>query len=308
MTKRLKGRVAIVTGAGGGLGRTHALELARHGARVLVNDLAGADAGASAQAVADEIRALGGEATVHLGDVTHADEMQAMAAHAVEAWGRIDILVNNAGILRDRSFAKMSLDDFRRVLDVHVMGAVHCTHAVWAQMQAQQYGRIVMTTSSSGLYGNFGQANYAAAKMALVGLMQTLALEGAKRNVRVNCLAPSAATAMTAGVLPPEALARLTPESVSPGLIPLVVEDAPTRMILLAGAGSFECAHVTMTRGLFIGDDSGAAERLCTQLDRLQDRGGEMVPASGWEQYRLELAKAEEASAPGRPVAAEAGC
>jgi NAD(P)-dependent dehydrogenase (short-subunit alcohol dehydrogenase family) len=225
--------------------------------------------------------------------VTCADEMETMAAHTIAAWGRIDILVNNAGILRDKSFAKMSLDDFRRVLDVHVMGAVHCTRAVWAQMQAQEYGRIVMTTSSSGLYGNFGQANYGAAKMALVGLMQTLALEGAKRNVRVNCLAPSAATAMTAGVLPPEALARLTPESVSPGLIPLVDEDAPTRMILLAGAGSFECAHVTMTRGLFIGDDARAGERLCTQLEVLQDRTGETVPASGWEQYRLELEKAD---------------
>ena len=292
MTKRLKGRVAIVTGAGGGLGRTHALELARHGARVVVNDLAH-DEGAAAWRVADEIRGHGGEALVCLGDVTRADEMEAMAAGALAAWGRIDILVNNAGILRDKSFAKMSLDDFRRVLDVHVMGAVHCTRAVWAQMQAQQYGRIVMTTSSSGLYGNFGQANYGAAKMALVGLMQTLALEGAKHNVRVNCLAPSAATAMTAGVLPPEALARLTPQSVSPGLIPLVDENAPTRMILLAGAGSFECAHVTMTRGLYIGDDDRAGERLCTQLQVLQDRTGETVPASGWEQYRLELEKAD---------------
>jgi len=295
MTKRLNGRVAIVTGAGGGLGRTHALELARHGARVVINDLYGHDGGAAAERVADEIRIHGGEALVCLGDVTREDEMLAMAGRAVAAWGRIDILVNNAGILRDKSFAKMSLDDFRRVLDVHVMGAVHCTRAVWARMQAQEYGRIVMTTSSSGLYGNFGQANYGAAKMALVGLMQTLALEGAKRNVRVNCLAPSAATAMTAGVLPPEALARLTPESVSPGLIPLVVEDAPTRMILLAGAGSFECAHITMTSGLFIGDDARAGERLCTQLQALQDRTGETVPASGWEQYRLELEKADAA-------------
>ena len=290
MTKRLQGRVAIVTGAGGGLGRTHALELARHGARVVVNDLVHS---ATADLVADEIRSHGGEALVCLGDVTRADEMEAMAAHTVAAWGRIDILVNNAGILRDKSFAKMSLDDFRRVLDVHVMGAVHCTRAVWAQMQAQQYGRIVMTTSSSGLYGNFGQANYGAAKMALVGLMQTLALEGEKRNVRVNCLAPSAATAMTAGVLPPEALARLTPESVSPALLPLVDENAPTRMILLAGAGSFEAAHITMTRGLFIGDDARAGERLCAELAVLQDRSGETVPASGWEQYRLELAKAD---------------
>jgi NAD(P)-dependent dehydrogenase (short-subunit alcohol dehydrogenase family) len=305
MSKRLKGRVAIVTGAGGGLGRTHALELARQGARVVVNDLINDDASAAANLVADEIRGHGGEALVCLGDVTAADEMQAMAARTVSTWGRIDILVNNAGILRDKSFTKMSLDDFRRVFDVHVMGAVHCTRAVWAQMQAQQYGRIVMTTSSSGLYGNFGQANYGAAKMALVGLMQTLALEGAKRNVRVNCLAPSAATAMTAGVLPPEALARLTPQSVSPALIPLVDEDAPTRMILLAGAGSFECAHVTMTRGLFIGDDEQAGLRLCAELHTLQDRTGEVVPASGWEQYWHELEKADTAAAAGRPTVAE---
>jgi NAD(P)-dependent dehydrogenase (short-subunit alcohol dehydrogenase family) len=292
MTKRLQSRVALVTGAGGGLGRTHALELARHGARVVVNDLEARREGASAQAVVDEIRQLGGEAMLHVGDVTRPGDMEAMAAQAMDAWGRIDILVNNAGILRDRTFAKMSLYDFRHVLEVHVMGAVNSTKAVWAQMQAQQYGRIVMTTSSSGLYGNFGQSNYGAAKMALVGLMQTLALEGAKRNVRVNCLAPSAATAMTAGVLPPEALAGLTPDRVSPGLIALVDDDAPTRMILLAGAGSFECAHVTMTQGVFIGAGADAAEQLCGRLGDVQARAGEVVPESGWEQYRLELQKA----------------
>jgi NAD(P)-dependent dehydrogenase (short-subunit alcohol dehydrogenase family) len=185
----------------------------------------------------------------------------------------------------------MSLDDFRLVMDVHVMGAVHCTRAVWARMQEQHYGRIVMTTSSSGLYGNFGQSNYGAAKMALVGLMQTLALEGAKRNIRVNCLAPSAATAMTESVLPAEALARLTPGQVSPGLIALVGDDAPTRMILLAGAGSFECAHITMTQGVHIEDAATAGEQLCDRLDEVADRAGEVVPASGWEQYQLELAK-----------------
>ena len=292
MKKRLQDRVAIVTGAGGGLGRTHALELARHGARVVVNDLGGHDDGASARAVVDEIRQRGGEAMVHLGDVTRCADMEAMAAQALDAWGRIDILVNNAGILRDKTFAKMPLDDFRLVLDVHVMGAANATKAVWAQMQAQAYGRIVMTTSSSGLYGNFGQANYGAAKMALVGLMQTLALEGAKRNVRVNCLAPTAATGMTAGVLPPDALARLTPERVSPALIALVGDDAPTRMILLGGAGSFECAHVTMTRGVFIDDLASSAEQLCDRIDEVSARTGELVPQSGWEQYQLELQKA----------------
>jgi NAD(P)-dependent dehydrogenase (short-subunit alcohol dehydrogenase family) len=290
--KYLQDKVAIVTGAGNGLGRTHALELARHGAKVVVNDL-GARGGdiAPAQAVVDEIRRAGGHAMLHIGDVTRPADMEGMVAQALAAWERVDILVNNAGVLRDRTFAKMSLDDFRFVFDVHVMGAVNATRAVWAQMQTQNYGRIVLTTSSSGLYGNFGQSNYGAAKMALVGLMQTLALEGAKRNVRVNCLAPSAATAMTQGVLPPEALAQLTPERVSPGLIALVGDDAPTRMILLAGAGSFECAHITMTQGLFI-EDADAAGQLRARLDDVKDRTGECVPESGWEQYRLELAKA----------------
>ena len=296
MTRLLQDKIAIVTGAGGGLGRCHALELARHGARVVVNDLAGRDDGVGARAVAEEIRQGGGHAIAVLGDVTRMEDMEALAAQALGQWGRIDILVNNAGILRDRTFAKMSLDEFRQVLDVHVMGSVHATKAVWAQMQEQHYGRIVMTTSSSGLYGNFGQSNYGAAKMALVGLMQTLALEGEKRNIRVNCLAPSAATAMTAGLLPPEALALLTPEAVSPGLLALVAEDAPTRMILLAGAGSFESAHITMTRGVHVGNGTDAAEQLRSQLDAVRSRAHEVVPASGWEQYQRELAKVSESA------------
>ncbi len=293
MKKLLDGRVAIVTGAGSGLGRAHAMALAKHGARVVVNDFGGAHPGSPGRTVADQIVSDGGIAIADGGDVTDFARMEQMVARVMDEWGRVDILVNNAGILRDRTFAKMSLDDFRTVLEVHVMGAVNCTKAVWAQMQAQNYGRIVMTTSSSGLYGNFGQANYGAAKMALVGMMQTLALEGAKYNIRVNCLAPSAATAMTEGLLPPEALARLTPERVSPAVIALAGEDAPTRMILLAGAGSFECAHVTMTHGVYIDDADDPAGQLCVRLGELQDRAGEVVPASGWEQYRLELSKAE---------------
>ena len=293
MTELLKDRTAIVTGAGGGLGRCHALELARHGARVVVNDLAGRDNGAGARAVADEIRAQGGRAIAVLGDVTRMDDMDELASRTLDEWGRIDILVNNAGILRDKTFAKMSLDEFRQVLDVHVMGSVHATKAVWAQMQEQQFGRIVMTTSSSGLYGNFGQSNYGAAKMALVGFMQTLALEGAKRNIRVNCLAPSAATGMTAGVLPPEALALLGPEAVSPGLLALVADDAPTRMILLAGAGSFEAAHITMTQGAHFGHGPDVAERVRSELDTVRSRANETVPGSGWEQYQRELEKAQ---------------
>lgn len=292
MNKTLEGRVAIVTGAGSGLGRAHALALARHGARVVVNDVAGAHEGSPGRAVADEIVRAGGSAIADGGDVTDFAAMEAMAARAVAEWGRIDILVNNAGVLRDRSFSKMTLEDFRRVMDVHLMGSVHAVKAVWETMRAQRYGRIVMTTSSSGLYGNFGQSNYSAAKMALVGLMQTLALEGERQDIRVNCLAPTAATAMTEGVLPPEALARLQPDYVSPGLVALVGEDAPTRTILLAGAGSFESAHLTMTRGIFIDGSDYTAAEVAARMDEIRDRADERVPGTGFEQYQWELSKA----------------
>ncbi|MDB5893470.1 MAG: 3-hydroxyacyl-CoA dehydrogenase, partial [Rhodoferax sp.] len=229
MQQLLQDRVAIVTGAARGLGRSHALELARHGARVVVSDVGASRPDSAARAVVREIEAAGGEAFEYDCDVTDPAQAEAMVQQAVARWGRVDILVNNAGILRDKSFAKMTLDDFRLVMDVHLMGAVHCTKAVWNLMREQNYGRIVMTTSSSGLYGNFGQANYGAAKMALVGLMQTLALEGERNNVRVNCLAPTAATAMTENLLSPAELALIAPEAVSPGVVALVAEDAPTR-------------------------------------------------------------------------------
>jgi NAD(P)-dependent dehydrogenase (short-subunit alcohol dehydrogenase family) len=293
MTKLLQNKVAIVTGAGRGLGRAHALELARHGARVVVNDIGACLPGSPAESVVKAIEALGGTAFANDADVTQPLQVAAMVREAVERWGRVDILVNNAGILRDKSFAKMSLEDFRLVMEVHVMGAVHCTHAVWNLMRGQQYGRIVMTTSSSGLYGNFGQANYGAAKMALVGLMQTLALEGERDNVRVNCLAPTAATAMTEGLLPAEELALLEPGAVSPGLVALVAGDAPTRMILLAGAGGFEQANITMTQGIFRPDDERHAEALIARLDEVADREGESVPATGFDQLRHEVAKAQ---------------
>jgi NAD(P)-dependent dehydrogenase (short-subunit alcohol dehydrogenase family) len=215
-----------------------------------------------------------------------------MVEAATAAWGGVDILVNNAGILRDKSFAKMDLADFRLVVDVHLMGAVLCSKAVWDQMRERRYGRIVMTTSSSGLYGNFGQANYGAAKMALVGLMQTLSLEGEKYNVRVNCLAPTAATAMTDGVLAADALAHLAPEAVSPGLVALVGEGAPTRAILCAGAGHFARANITLTEGAFVGRGDDAAARVGTEWDRVSDRGGEIVPAYGFTQAERELASA----------------
>lgn len=304
MSIEFKDRVAIVTGAGGGLGRQHALALAARGARVLVNDLGGAVNGAggsvtAAQAVVDEIRTLGGQALANGASVTDAAAVQGMVQQAVDAWGRVDILVNNAGILRDKSFAKMDLADFRLVMEVHVMGAVHCTQAVWPHMVAQKYGRIVMTTSSSGLYGNFGQANYGAAKMALVGLMQTLSIEGLKHDIRVNCLAPTAATRMTEGLMPEDVLRALRPEAVVPAMLVLASQDAPNRAILCAGAGTFEAAHITLTQGVHLGLDAQTPERLAARLAEVTGRSGESVPQSGSEQGANEVGKAMAHRNPG---------
>lgn len=294
-----KGRVAIVTGAGGGLGRQHALALAARGAKVVVNDLGGARDGSgsggsvsAAQAVVDEIKAAGGEAMANGASVTDFEAVQAMVKQAVDAWGRVDILINNAGILRDKSFAKMELADFKLVVDVHLMGAVNCTKAVWALMNEQKYGRIVMTTSSSGLYGNFGQSNYGAAKLALVGLMQTLSLEGAKNDIRVNCLAPTAATRMTEGLMPQEVLDALKPEAVVPAMLVLAAQDAPNRTILCAGAGTFEAAHITMTQGTWLGIGPDAPEQLAARLAEVTSREGETVPQSGAAQGTNEVGKA----------------
>lgn len=297
MTIDFKGRVAIVTGAGGGLGREHALALAARGAKVVVNDLGGARDGsggssAAALAVVEEIRAAGGEAIANGASVTDFEAVQAMVADTLAQWGRVDILVNNAGILRDKSFAKMDIADFKLVLDVHLMGAVHCCKAVWPIMTEQKYGRIVMTTSSSGLYGNFGQSNYGAAKLALVGLMQTLALEGAKYDIRVNSLAPTAATRMTEALFPEEILKALQPSDVVPAMLVLASEQAPTRAILCAGAGSFEAAHITMTQGVWVGRGDDAAEQLAARLSEVRQRDVETVPESGAAQGHLELSKA----------------
>ena len=292
-----KGRVAIVTGAGGGLGRQHALALAARGAKVLVNDLGGGVHGeggsvSAAEAVAAEIRAAGGEALANGASVSDFEAVQAMVQQAIDAWGRVDILVNNAGILRDKSFAKMDIADFRLVVDVHLMGAAYCCKAVWPHMQAQNYGRIVMTTSSTGLYGNFGQTNYGAAKLAQVGLMQTLALEGAKHHIHVNALAPTAATRMTEGLMPEEVLAALQPEAVVPAMLVLAHESAPTRTILCAGAGSFEAAHITLTQGIHLGMGPTVPEQLAERLAEVTARDGEQVPASGAAQGTLEVGKA----------------
>ncbi|MGJ7505195.1 SDR family NAD(P)-dependent oxidoreductase [Variovorax sp. RHLX14] len=291
-----KGRVAIVTGAGGGLGRQHALALAARGAKVVVNDLGGARDGSggsvsAAQAVVDEIKAAGGEAIANGASVTDFEAVQAMVKQAVDAWGRVDILVNNAGILRDKSFAKMELADFKLVVDVHLMGAVNCTKAVWALMNEQKYGRIVMTTSSTGLYGNFGQSNYGAAKLALVGLMQTLSIEGAKNDIRVNCLAPTAATRMTEDLFPKEMLEAFRPEAVVPAMLVLAAQDAPNRTILCAGAGTFEAAHITLTQGAWLGIAADTPEQLAARLSEVTDREGEAVPQSGTAQGANEVAK-----------------
>ena len=292
-----KGRVAIVTGAGGGLGRQHALALAARGARVLVNDLGGAVDGSggsvsAAQAVVNEIEAAGGEALANAASVTDFAAVQAMVRQAADAWGRVDILVNNAGILRDKSFGKMEMDDFRLVVDVHLMGAAHCCKAVWPHMVAQGYGRILMTTSSTGLYGNFGQTNYGAAKLAQVGMMQTLSIEGAKHGIHVNALAPTAATRMTEGLMPAEVLAALQPEAVVPAMLVLTHESAPTRTILCAGAGGFEAAHITLTQGIYLGTGEQVPEELAARLAQVIDRSGEQVPQSGSAQGQLEVGKA----------------
>ncbi|WP_374319569.1 SDR family NAD(P)-dependent oxidoreductase [Aquabacterium sp.] len=293
---RFDGRVAIVTGAGGGLGRCHALQLAARGAKVLVNDLGAARDGsggssAAAEAVVAEIRAAGGQAIANGGSVTDPVAVQAMVDQAMTEWGRVDILVNNAGILRDKSFSKMELDDFRLLVDVHLMGAVYGTKAVWEIMKSQGFGRIVFTTSSSGLFGNFGQANYGAAKMALVGLMQTLALEGEKYNVRVNCLAPTAATRMTSDIMPPQVLELLTPESVTPGLLYLASDEAPTRAILCAGAGVFAASHITLTNGVLIGNGPDAPEQVAARFAEIAQREGEIVPKAGLQQSQQEMSK-----------------
>lgn len=295
----LTGRVAIVTGAGGGLGRAHAHFLAAKGAKVVVNDLSAE----AARKVADEIGSVGGTASAFAASVTDEAAIAEMVSTTIATYARVDIIVNNAGILRDKSFGKMSIEDFRLVVEVHLMGSVICTKAVWPIMRERQFGRIVMTTSSSGLYGNFGQANYGAAKLALVGLMQTLAIEGEKYNIRVNCLAPTAATGMTQGILPEHNLRLLAPERVSPGLLALVSDEAPSRAILCAGAGHFACANITLTEGVQIGDRPDTAEEVIRHWSEVSDRSSEIVPDYGFVQAEREVASASSPT----PLKAAAG-
>ena len=286
---RFDGKVAIVTGAGGGLGRAHALELARRGAKVVVNDLGGSVDGSgggsdAANKVVEEIKAAGGEALANGSSVTDDAGVARMVKDAIEAWGRIDILVANAGILRDKTFAKMEFGDFSVVVDVHLFGTVKPVKAVWEIMRTQNYGRIVVTTSSSGLYGNFGQSNYGAAKLGLIGLMNTLKLEGQKNNVHVNAISPVAATRMTENLgMPPEVLEQLKPELVTPGVVFLCSEEAPTGHVLTAGAGAFALARIVETEGVYLG--AGATvEGVRDAWAKITDAEGQRAYLNGGEQ------------------------
>ncbi len=289
MTIRFDGKVAIVTGAGAGLGRAHALALAARGAKVVVNDLGGARDGtggssAAALAVVEEIRRAGGEAMANGANVADFAAVQEMVKVTMDAWGRVDILVNNAGILRDKSFSKMEVADFRAVIDVHLMGSMHCTKAVWEIMRQQKYGRIVMTTSASGLYGNFGQTNYSAAKMGLVGFMNTLVLEGEKYGIRVNAVAPVAGTRMTEELMPPQVFQLLTPEAVATGVVVLCSEEAPNKMILAAGAGGFAAVHIAETPGIHLKAEVRTPENVLAALEKINSCAGEEEYTSGGQQ------------------------
>ena len=284
MAIRFGGRVAVVTGAGNGLGRAHALGLASHGAKVVVNDFGGSRDGTGgsmtpAQNVVEEIGKAGGTAMADGADVSNFEQVKAMVERATKEWGSVDLLCANAGILRDKSFAKMELADFAKVIQVHLVGTYYCCKAVWEGMRERNYGRIVLTTSASGLYGNFGQANYGAAKAGMVGLMNVLAEEGRKNNIRVNTISPTAATRMTEEVLPPEPLKLMRPEAITPAVEYLLSEDAPTRTILGAGAGSFALIRIMETEGINLPPSEWTPDAIAAHFQEISD----MSTAKGLE-------------------------
>jgi NAD(P)-dependent dehydrogenase (short-subunit alcohol dehydrogenase family) len=298
MTIDFKGKVAIVTGAGGGLGKSHALELARRGAKVVVNDLGGSVDGSggssdSADQVVKEILKLGGEAISNGSSVTDDKGIKLMIDQTISEYGRIDILINNAGILIDKSFSKMEISDFEKVLSVHLIGSVKATKSVWEIMKEQNYGRIIVTSSSSGLYGNFGQTNYGAAKLGLVGFMNTLKLEGQKYNVHCNALTPVAYTRMTSNLMPPEAEKLLTPGSVTPAVIYLASENAPNGIILCAGAGVYSVSKIMESDGLSLGLDA-TAEDIVKNWDKISDFSNAKPFSMGGEQTGKVFEKAME--------------
>jgi len=278
MTIRYDGKVVIVTGAGGGLGRAHALEFAKRGAKVVINDLGGTVDGtggnsAAAEAVVKEITDAGGTAIANGASVSDDAGVAHLVKQAMDAFGRIDVLIANAGILRDKSFSKMELKDFDAVMQVHVMGTVKPAKAVWEIMKAQQYGRIVVTTSSTGLYGNFGQTNYGTAKLGLVGFMNTLKLEGAKDNIKVNAICPVAGTRMTENLMPPEVVQMLKPEYVTPAVIFLASQDAPTGVVISAAAGAFSSAQIVESSGVNLGH-AATADDVAANWEKISDFTG----------------------------------
>ena len=286
---RFDGKVAIVTGAGGGLGRQHALELARRGAKVVVNDLGGSVDGSGgssspADAVVAEIKAAGGEAISNGSSVTDDAGVALMIKQAMDTWGRIDILIANAGILRDKSFSKMEMSDFELVVNVHLMGTVKPVKAVWEIMREQNYGRIVVTTSSSGMYGNFGQSNYGAAKLGIIGFMNTIKLEGQKNNIHINAISPVAATRMTENLMPPAVLEKLKPEYVTPGVVYLASDEAPTGAILTAGAGAFAMSRIYETEGVYLGEGGLSVEEVRDNWSKISDPEGQQAYVNGGEQ------------------------
>jgi NAD(P)-dependent dehydrogenase (short-subunit alcohol dehydrogenase family) len=297
MSVKYDGQVAIVTGAGAGLGRSHALALAARGAKVVINDLGGRDGSLSAGSlsVVAEIEAAGGEAIANGANVADMTQVQLMVEQTMKKWGRVDILVNNAGILRDKSFGNMPIEDFKLVVDVHLMGAANCSKAVWNIMKAQQYGRIVMTTSSSGLYGNFGQANYGAAKMGVAGLMNTLCIEGEKYGIKVNCLSPTARTAMTEDLIEDKrVLEMMTVDSVTTGLLALVAKESPNRAILGCGAGGYARAVIKETDGIYLSPEEQTPENILAKWDELEDESNSKELKAGWMQTNKYVAKAAE--------------